>query len=889
MKASQEKTYTYSERLHLDPEFFDDFQIDMCECGFSTRTFSRLSKAGIMTAGDLLCAKECDLRKISGFGQKCADEVVAFLQMLKDGKFEIKASHPKLEFPSPTKDFKFYKNYIYNGDFSFAEEIELTDKEKACLTAMQDGYDLLDHDLILQAKNGSNQLLSIQRMLQDAYETQKEREQLIKAVERIPEDRRRMSFNGYVNVFSQNESTRNILRNIYGADEAPLSNILKNLSLTREERKLALDFVEWCSFDIDGELQQLLNLMYKKEKMKVVLRERANNSTLRAVGQILGVTRERVRQIEKQARQIFHRWYNHTRILSKISLIRDGDYILTPVELQEYLGQYTSEILYLLRTTEDLPYLYDSQLDAFIVDAFDQSERVQNYVEELPVAFDVSMLNSIQEDAADKNLSDELLMLAINDAYTLTGNVYHRSRLSVREICKLILKNHYKDGMHVYDEQQLAEFRKYAETEFGNVGLPKQNRALASDITHISILCGRGTYKLDENEAISKDLLAAICNYIDESEKSVFLTNTLFSVFEEELLAEGIDNKYYLQGLMHKQLSDRYIFRRDYVSKDDSSTSIYMEIVNHIKKFDHPINKNELRDEYPGITDIVINLSVNDPHIINLHGGYIHAERLNFRKGDIEYFKSVLETMMSKDGYCNVKDVYARINAENPISMRRLYIMQQSNLFGVLEYLFRNEFQFSRPYIAYPGVEIFHASERMDELIRNADEITLAEINEYAKEIHFGSYSILDLVDKHNDTHLLKNDKELISIEESGVDEACAKQIEKLILDEIEGTTLISELLSVYKFPRVAVPWTEWLIYSVLKKWSDKLEVGAESSISARQFRCMHPIVAVKGKLSVDEVVLTGASGIIAEVDDLDDIDDLISDIIVEELGDLSE
>ena len=834
MKSEQENECTYAEKFQLDPISFDGIRIDGNICGLSTRTISRLLKYKILTAGDLLREKESALREISGFGQKCADEVASFLQTLTGNQRET-TNAPQMKMPGKAARFRCYRDNICNGEFSFAQDLELTDEEKSCLCAMQEGYGLLEQELIKKAIYDPDSLFLIRKLLLDIDEKQEGRRKLVKLVAQIPENRRGTSVIGYINTFSESDSTRNILKRIYENDDAPIESILRKSYLSEEETTLAVRFLKWCTFDVQDELQQLIDLIHAKENMKVVLRERSNNATLESTGQILGVTRERVRQIEKKARHMFSSWYSRTLILSKIAAIRDGDHVLTPVELQEYFGQYTTELLYLLRTTSDLPYLYDSQIDAFIVEELDQSERVQNFVEELPNTFTSSKLDSIQKNAAEKGLSDELLMLSINEAYNLTGNVYHRSKLPIHEICRLILQKYYADGIHVYDEQQLSEFRNHVEDDFGDIGLPKGNRLLTANIIRVSILCGRGRYKLYEKEMIPTELLDSICRYIDESDKNVFMTNTLFSVFEDDLLAEGITNKYFLQGLMHAQLGDRYVFRRDYVSKDDFSTNMYMEIVSYIRQFDYPVSKKQVFDEYPGLTEIVFNFSVSDPKIINLRSEYIHADKMNFNKADIKYFRSVLEKILSKNnGSCNSKDVYEYIDADNPTSMRRLYIMYQYSLFSVFEYLFREEYQFSRPYIAYPNVEISHASERMDELLRNADEITLAEINEYAREIHFGINSILNFVDEHNDTHLLKNKKELISIETSGIDEMCAGQIEKLILDEINGTTLISELKTIYKFPRISVPWTEWLIYSVLKKWSKQLDVRAESTISAR-------------------------------------------------------
>ena len=74
--------------------------------------------------------------------------------------------------------------------------------------------------------------------------------------------------------------------------------------------------------------------------------------------------------------------------------------------------------------------------------------------------------------------------------------------------------------------------------------------------------------------------------------------------------------------------------------------------------------------------------------------------------------------------------------------------------------------------------------------------------------------------------------------------------------------------------------WSEWLIYSTLYKWSDKLEVALSSS----QFRQSMPLVAPKGKMDLSLFKDVVVSPMTVTIDNLDNIDELISDIITEEM-----
>ncbi|MCC8174271.1 MAG: hypothetical protein LIO65_07865 [Odoribacter sp.] len=887
-KSAKSVEKTYSELYSIIPELYDDLKISYVGMGISVRTYNRLYANNILTVGDLLRCRESELMQINGFGIKCVDEIAKYIRTLKSqADSEIKSPEKNVS-SQATIRLKEYRDDIFEGSFSFADELQLTEQERTLLESYKNAHVLLDKSLIDDCRVDPAKLTPVRRMLYGLVSEWNKREEkkdsLRKVLQRIPDGRRNTYAIGYINAYSEDDEIRDSIIHIYGNEQARLGDIVGCDLRSDVDYARSLRFLEWCAFDIDQEIRALFARLYKKENMRVVLIERSRHHTLDYVGKILGVTRERVRQIEVKARKHFSAWYVESKMLAKISAVRNGDYVLTPAELQEYFGDYCTEMLYLLRTAEGLPYAYDEQLDVYVIDNADLSERIQDYVELLPDVFHISKKDKFLKEAEEKGLSSEMTEIAIEDGYQITGDTYHRNRLSLGKIYNIILRKYYKDGCKVYDEKELEKFRQIVVDEFGDIGLPKNNRALTSRISSVGILCGRGLYKSKEDVSIPADLISNICQYIDDSENVIFLTNTLFSVFEDELLELGIDNKYFLQGILREKTGDRYVFRRDYISKDDNVTSIYPEVVRYIKNYNYPVSKKQIMDAFPGMTEIVFSFSVNDPKIINLFGGYIHADKLKFLGTDRAYFKTVIENMMAKSGYCNVRDVFDRINREDPVRLSRLYILYQYSLFGVLEYLFKDEYQFLRPYIAKLGVVVEHPSERMDELVKNSEVITLAEIREFAREIHYSIYNILDYVNQQNDTHLLKNDMEIATIESLGVDEECAKSIEEAILKEINGTVLISELKCIYKFPAIKVPWTEWLIYSVIRKWSTSLEVNTIYSTPSRQFRYSFPVVSLKGEFQPDEVDSTNATGDVGVVDDLDNIDDLIADFIEDEL-----
>lgn len=110
-------------------------------------------------------------------------------------------------------------------------------------------------------------------------------------------------------------------------------------------------------------------------------------------------------------------------------------------------------------------------------------------------------------------------------------------------------------------------------------------------------------------------------------------------MFEEELVSEGVYNKYHLQGILKELFGDEFVFRRDYVSKDGKLTSVYSEIVGFIEKSVYPVTKQQIVEAFPGVTEIVINISISDPEIINLFGVYVHSNKIKLNVADKDYIR----------------------------------------------------------------------------------------------------------------------------------------------------------------------------------------------------------------------------------------------------------
>jgi len=239
-----------------------------------------------------------------------------------------------------------------------------------------------------------------------------------------------------------------------------------------------------------------------------------------------------------------------------------------------------------------------------------------------------------------------------------------------------------------------------------------------------------------------------------------------------------------------------------------------------------------------------------------------------------------LNNCLSDNAAHHIKDIYSALTEAKPEVFSRNAASAPYCVFSVLEYLFRDRFQFSRPYIAKNGVEIGRPIERLQEMIYGEDEFMLNDISIFARDNHISIYSILDFINSLNDKFLMKSIDAIISIEKAGLNESIAQQIESIIREEVVETTPIRNLLCINKFPAINCDWSEWLIYSILFKWSNSLDVALSSS----QLRQSIPLVAPKGKMDTTAFKDVSVTPATVKIDNLDNIDDLISDLITEDM-----
>lgn len=869
-----------SEIFNIHPDDYTDVSIKSLP--FSVRVHKRLSEKHINSVKDLLMVNIAFLKNIKGFGVNCINQVFSYCDSLpRSRNFE------KDEQPVPKNDlFTANKDAIAMGDFTFAESQNLSEDEKKQLSNIKEAFNIFGADFIYECVHSPEKMVPILKTLSvfsaKCSKLNKLENELETIYSQIPAFRKNNNVKNYIEAFSYDDETRIKLSQCYSSPEEKLGAITQTInSIDKNQLILVEKFLSWCKFDLPKEVAQIFERLYSSSRIKTVIEGRANNLTLSDLGQQLGITRERVRQIEAKSKKQFENQLRQIKIMSKIYADQNGQAIITRRKLETVAGANTAALVYLLKDSNGSLYNYDHQLDVFIFGDNDLSSKIQDFIDALPDILHKKDYDKVLRKAQKEyGIEKEVVKKALNEVYRTTGNVFHRSRLSLAKIYDVILRKYFPSGIYVYDDNEIGKLRQYIYNDYGNVSLPGSNHAIAGRISSTCVLAGRGIYISKRNKWISKGLAKRLFSFIMHSKSPILLVGTVFSEFEDELLKEGIDNRYYLQGVLRELFEDKLYFRRDYVSRDKGLTSIYSSIISFIKESKYPVKKEEIKNFFKGITDIVISFATSDSEILNFYGEYLHADNLVIRESEKENLVKYLSTLLNDGEAHHIKDIYQTISNDMPQLFSRNAITFPYRAFSFLEYLFREQYQFSRPYVALNNVEIGRPEERLRELLSSMDTFPVSDITEFAKENHMQIPALIELINSLNDKYLFLDNDTLASVDEIGADSSIASKVETLICDEITGTVLIRELECIHSFPKINVPWNEWVVYSVLYKWSTKLEV----SLSSSQLRQSLPLVAKVGDLDASKYKDTSTQPTQVKVDDMDNIDELLEEIITDEM-----
>lgn len=557
--------------------------------------------------------------------------------------------------------------------------------------------------------------------------------------------------------------------------------------------------------------------------------------TLESVGKIYNVTRERIRQVERKAIRFLlspKRNKYRSALAAQLKLLSPHKSYISFSELGT-LDLSEFDAIFLDKITGDL--VFDSEYRACFFSR-SSKDKLELCMKELPNEFTKTDLQEfsilISEELNGAFTVQEIVDLICKKC-KVYGEYIVKSRITLKIVLSYLMQKYFPNGMYLYDDANIDFLRKKAHEEFGGFELAENNRAVRARLQDFCILVARGVWKYDTNQIlISNELCNLIIEYIDAYKSPVLPIQAILDNFAEELKAIGIYNKYSLHGQLKKILSSDYSINRDYVFKS-MNNSFYDVIEAYVKQSVMPVTKRDILNNFPGITDIVLQQIVTSTKVVNMNGYYVHLDNLNITDDEICLLKSAVDNELSDREIHHANMVFLKIKKALSGLFNRIGVNHYLQFYYLLREMFPNDFEYNRPFIGALGVILISGEAQVINLITSDDECSIANIRQYAKEVGTVIDRYIEFIDRNNDSFVFKNREAVITVSAVGLDDADFSRLDT-ILDEFIGEKqyrLLSDFCNYRELPDLASPWNTWLLYSVIKKFSKRYKLALTSNI----------------------------------------------------------
>lgn len=601
--------------------------------------------------------------------------------------------------------------------------------------------------------------------------------------------------------FSTEESLRkattfeNVINEAINSENSSLVPIAKKIILTACKNDKELSIIEW----------------------------RMEEKTLSTIGKVFECSRERIRQIEEKVLEKFKSsCYGQVKeLFGGLQIIVGKNAFISMDELKNLIGKNKTKVIlfFMSKVGWDRKFFYhDKKADAIFLK--NENYRPIDYdkliyaLPELITAdnFKKEVARLIEQEHCDKKFLD----LKLAQIYQRTGDFFHRNKLTLFAKFSYILRETFPDGYKISDFDYYQKFVQSMRENF-NYDRHVSQRLLDGNIScYIGMLCDRGKYLHPDYVKVPTEIVELIRNFIENSERTAITYKEIFETLKENFVGTQITNHYFLQGLI-RLYKFPYILRKDYVSKDPD--------VNITKEFDlfiknhETVSAQDLKKYFYGFDDSNISLlTQRSPEIVRIgYGCFMHATRLNLRKEDFTEAKKFLdktcenESVLAADLFESFKVHFEEFIARNKINT-------PDKLYGILRYMFKNEFCFVRPHIAKKSESTPTNKSLLLSHIKDINIISVAELENICNANKINFYTSGKMVEKLFPEFIRADQSKMCRPEAVGITDKVIAEVEQIIKAAVKnhgGWKAARTFEDFENFPKINLEWNSFLVENV--------------------------------------------------------------------------
>ena len=558
-------------------------------------------------------------------------------------------------------------------------------------------------------------------------------------------------------------------------------------------------------------------------KLREGLDSSGREHTLEEIGEKYFLTRERVRQILVKLDKVLSTKIQNLEITFYSLLLRSKgilkkDNLLKTLSNEEYFNYLVSFLKHFANDSAS----YDDVEEMFYLN-YKLDDKKDSLISKFPTYISPNQFNNL----------DSLEKIVVRKNYKhYANNFYVRKGISHSDMILFVVDELYPDGFRP-SEKLCKKLNAYIQDNFNfNVNvLPRDLRAYADRNNYC--LIDRGTFiRRDYARKIDETLANKIINYILSREGIVYYID-IFEIFKAELLNLGIDNWYYVKGVIDPILPKTIKTKKDYCVKKEKLMSVSEYFKAYITEHNGIIEWNSFHKNNPGVKKYVFTnfcYSNDDKLLFFSNSTIIDANVFNMSDETILRLKEIIETLMSslKSECISANKLYGYLKITNNTILNEIPLVKNSfDMFSLVSFFLKDSFYFSRPFISKNKQILTNNSILRDYLLKQESFSHLSVVSFCNKaQIKLYDYLtlLLDVADEFVQVSIDRAErKDVFKIDENQLNE-----IKKNLLFYISsfGEINLSTFRGYPSLPKLEREWNKYLLAGIVRTYlSNDLDI----------------------------------------------------------------
>lgn len=609
---------------------------------------------------------------------------------------------------------------------------------------------------------------------------------------------------------------------------------LKNMDYNQIRISMGSDWIKLLHFTLkeffNGAMvatKLFLDNISKEEDLSFIV-ARSRGAALQELGNKRGLTREGARQhIEKPlclikpmatslAKALINKLQVKCLTLQDIYDVYDND-------------DYDAIISYALNESEEIETI-DSLGLFFIKNTVSYNDTLSQAISEHvgDGVFWKRKIPQLIEILQEKNLSfidvNDVWFYMLSQGYRVYGEYVVPHTVPSGNLLAIVVDEEFPNGISFSNEEDVALLRQGANKRFGDLNLPKEDRAIAARVVDLLVLCDRGRWISPNRVFIDISTLESIKEFVDKSEQDIIYYQALFNQFEGLLaMTSDIFNYHYLHGVLKYYYGADYTFNRDYLQKNTGTKtgSLESRIYEFIRDKGVAASRDEIK-EYLKITSnaMITNVILNSKKIFQWEFNYYNClANIEIRDIEEEFLDEIItEAFAENKNYCSAKMIFEYCWQIMPELLQRNNIKSATNLFYLVATLMKDKYRCRIPHILPLNSPLSTTEDVARMFIQDPIILKWNEFAVMAERFGWGQSTagiIFEALTKDNyyrisRTNYLRKSELIISSKQ-------AEDVLKVLKLQIDDKEYIGVWeINFSRFPEIGYEWNPYLLESVV-------------------------------------------------------------------------